>query len=73
MSENKVVWHPYPQEKPKNNSVKPYLVTIMCFSETIVDMEYYEDDSFKWCKSKEDERVIAWAELPDPYKELKNG
>ena len=27
MSENKVKWHPYPEEKPKNDSRNPYLVT----------------------------------------------
>ena len=71
MSENRVKWHPYPEEKPKNNSVEPYLVSVRCFEEIIVDMEYYEDDSFKWFPYGEDKRVVAWAELPDPYEEVK--
>ena len=70
MSENKVIWHPYPKEKPKNNSDIPYLVTWLFDSvlgkEPTVDLFYYEDDSFKWNQNNE---IIAWAELPDPYKE----
>lgn len=57
-------------EKPKNNSDIPYLVTCLFdgFSrkEFIVDMFYYEEDSFKWNPQND---VIAWAELPEPYKE----
>ena len=73
MSENKVKWHPYPEEKPKYK--KNYLVTIYC-----LDDEYDEDDAylttaiFYWfgdcffdpfhpCWA-----VVAWAELPKPYK-----
>lgn len=68
----KTIWHPYPQEKPQNNSAKPYLVSVRFFDEIVVDMDYYEGDYFKWCKYRKDERVIAWAEMPDPYKEEKN-
>ena len=68
MSENKVIWHKYPDEKPKNNCDIPYLVTCLFdgFSrkEFIVDMFYYEEDSFKWNPQND---VIAWAELPEPY------
>ena len=68
MSENKVIWHKYPDEKPKNNSDIPYLVTCLFdgFSrkEFIVDMFYYEEDSLKWNPQND---VIAWAELPEPY------
>ena len=70
MSENKVIWHPYPNEKPKNNSDIPYLVTWLfdgvLGKEPVVDMFYYEDDSFKWNQNNE---VIAWAEIPEPYKQ----
>ena len=73
MSENKVKWHPYPEEKPKNDSLNPYLVTWLydgvCGKEPEVDLFYYEDDAFKWNLENE---VIAWAELPEPYKEQKN-
>ena len=72
MSENKVIWHKYPEEKPKNNSNIPYLVTWLFDAfgtkEPTVDMFYYEEDSFKWNPENE---VIAWAELPEPYKEEK--
>lgn len=69
MKKVEIEWHKYPDEKPKNNPVEPYLVSIRCFGGTCVDMEYYEDDSFKWMPYKEDKSVIAWAELPEPYKE----
>ena len=69
MSENKVIWHKYPEEKPKNNSNIPYLVTWLFDAfgtkEPTVDMFYYEEDSFKWNPENE---VIAWAYMPEPDK-----
>ena len=73
MSETKVKWHPYPQEKPENNSRDPYLVTWNYNNgfkiEPTVDLFYYEDDAFKW---NEEMEVTAWAYLPEPYKEEKH-
>lgn len=68
MSENKVVWHPYPQEKPKEN--KTYLVTLRRltmggYQFKIGIYRAFNEDFFNedLCK------VIAWAEMPEPYKE----
>ena len=73
MSENKVKWHPYPEEKPKNDSRNPYLGTWGCEGvggkEPEGDLFYDEDAAFKWTLENE---VIAWAELPEPYKEEKH-
>ena len=69
MSENKVVWHPYPQEKPEG--AEEYLVTINCGYFNIQTTSYWKDGKFidyeneprKLCS------IIAWAEMPEPYKE----
>lgn len=75
MSENKVIWHPYPQEKPKKE--KPYLVTTKkCnSSKTIVGIDTFfidwKDFVLEYPKPTF-YMVVAWAELPDPYKEETN-
>lgn len=60
MSENKVIWHPYPQEKPKR-AREFYLVTTDVISNDI-DIDY-----FNQLNQFADKNVIAWAELPEPY------
>ena len=63
MSETKIVWHPYPQEKPKS-ARRFYLVTSPDVISNGIDINYFtEFNRFV------DKRVIAWAELPEPYKE----
>lgn len=62
MSENKVIWHPYPQEKPKR-AREFYLVTSPDVISHGIDIDYFTE-----CNRFVDKRVIAWAELPDPYK-----
>lgn len=70
MSENKVKWHKYPDEKPAKNG--RYLVTRIKTSmeggrkEVITHYyagEFHDED---WTKT------IAWAELPEPYGECYN-
>ena len=59
-------WHPYPVEKPDMN--KCYLATKMVGKKRIVSIAVplpLEDKFF----TEEDFPVIAWAEMPEPYKE----
>ena len=72
MSEAKIVWHPYPEEKPKVPGC--YLITMKYPS--------YEDDKdssdfevvigYWYCKrfyiSAKDKNVLAWADSPEPYR-----
>ena len=65
-----IEWHPYPKEKPTEDG--RYLVTIRMFCRDGFDEEYerrfVQEDVFDlgyfWKAG-----VIAWAELPKPYKE----
>lgn len=56
---NEVVWHPYSEEKPTQSGY--YLVTLNMFGKIFVNV-HPSNGSF-------DVPVIAWAELPKPYKE----
>ena len=67
-----VDWHPYPKEKPK--FYEPVLVTLLYHDGS----EFVEIDILhcyqhlkikeKWGFDGPDRKVIAWAELPEPYK-----
>lgn len=57
---NGIVWHPYPDEKPKNES-KKYIVTTSCGE---VENRWWLNTFWAITVSK----VIAWAELPAPYR-----
>lgn len=64
MSENKAVWYKYPDERPKIGGW--YNVTVVTLGLIYVGL----------CKCKDNghfkegifSKVLAWAELPDPYK-----
>lgn len=74
MSENKVIWHPYPEEKPPKKGY--YLVSITSKIESYrrIYIEEYRIIGNRYMFSEIFAKDIsAWAELPDPYKELKNG
>ena len=65
MNELKIVWHPYPQEKTKEEGY--YLTAVR-----VAGTNYINKDSY--CINKKHEYfaygnsfVIAWAELPEPY------
>ena len=66
MRESKIVWHKYPQEKPKKSD--QYLVSVKAGDDSFTSTSYWitPKDVFQdmW-----DECISAWAELPDPYKE----
>ena len=61
MSENKVKWHKYPEEKPEVE-YQEFLVTSERLEEVCIDL---------WTGKHWDMymHVIAWAELPEPYRE----
>lgn len=65
MSETKTVWHPYPDEKPPRKNTT-YLVT---------QKSQWEETGIRVTTARWNVRtwqavdVIAWAELPEPYKE----
>ena len=66
MSENNVKWHPYPQEKPKEDN--EYLVSVNMWNKSFTSTS-------SWITSKDvfediwDKCIYAWAEKPEPYKE----
>ena len=66
MRESKIVWHPYPEEKPKK--VDQYLVSVNMGNESFTSTSYWisRENVFEdiW-----DECIYAWAEMPEPYKE----
>ena len=69
MSETKTIWHPYPKERPNEEGL--YMVTADVFfgyGKKVLILNYRTHDKFGFY----DDRVIAFAELPDPYKEEKN-
>lgn len=61
MKESKIIWHPYPEEKPEKN--KTYLTTIEHDAKVkIVTIKSCMNGIFSPFAP-----VIAWAELPTPY------
>ena len=64
MSETKIVWHPYPKEKPIEFTW--CLITSLSGNRK-VSIRMFGKTQF----SIRDDEVIAWAELPEPYKEEK--
>lgn len=60
MSETKIVWHPYPKEKPPKEGL--YLITLKFGNTKDVSMGYLTKDM-------NSNNLIAWAEIPEPYKE----
>ena len=68
MSENKVIWHKYPKQKPENiaKEIESYLTTVKKGERIIVEILYSSGGKFPVLPGYE---VIAWAKLPEPYKE----
>ena len=61
-----VEWHQYPQERP--DTLKCYLATTMVGKKRIVSTACRVPFTNKFFM-EEDFPVIAWAEMPEPYKE----
>lgn len=72
---SRVIWHPYPKEKPDVPTVAlapwgeyytttRFLVTRRdMFTDTITTSLYFNEEFME-------NDVIAWAEMPEPYKEV---
>lgn len=58
MSETKIVWHPYPEEKPPKDGL--YLITLKFGNTKDVSMGYLTKDIYS-------NTLTAWAEIPEPY------
>lgn len=69
MSENTVKWHPYPKEKPK--CADEYLVTINCGYFNTTSTSDWKEGKFTDYENEPQKigSIIAWAEMPEPYKE----
>ena len=57
-----IQWHKYPEDRPKKDG--SYLITTIYSHIPEVISENYENGEFNL-----DAFVVAWAELPEPYKE----
>ena len=60
MSESKIIWHKYPDEKPTKDGL--FLITHKFGNRKEVVMAYLTKDI-------NSNNLIAWAEKPEPYKE----
>lgn len=69
MSESKIVWHKYPEEKPKKDD--DYLVSVKIEDESFTLTSCF-DMSIDAFGILSDKYVTAWAEMPEPYKGEKN-
>ena len=60
MRESKILWHKYPEENPPKDGL--FLITHKFRNKKEVSMAYLTKDI-------NSNSLIAWAELPEPYKE----
>ena len=67
MSENNVIWHPYPKEMPNMSGGEKYIVTVKC--KRNVKLKIMESGERGCFTPPLFGKIIAWAEMPDPYKE----
>ena len=66
----KFKWHPYPENKP-NMLVGDYLVTDIYNKKREVSLYFWYSLKNKFLE-EDIASVIAWAEMPEPYKEENN-
>lgn len=66
MSETKTVWYHYPKEMPKKEG--QYLITLRVGTTDYMDTDSYCINKNHGFFLRYDHFVIAWAELPEPYK-----
>ena len=65
-----VRWHPYPDDKP--DEVRMYLTTEIFEKEKTVSMSLWLSPTNSFFH-RDDEQVLAWAMVPEPYEEDNNG
>ena len=66
MSESKIVWRKYPQEKPTVDD--QYIVSIRLGKVSFTATADWKNVKGKF-KAMFNENITAWAEMPKPYKE----
>ena len=72
-NQNAIVWNKYPENKPKLWARK--LVTFINYSgQKEVDFEFLIENGEEevWGSPNNPLKVIAWAEIPEPFKEAKD-
>ena len=71
MNKTEIEWHPYPQEKPREEGA--YLITTKdCRDSRLlssVDTFFDKGKIFGIEEYDPFDKVIAWAEMPKPYKD----
>lgn len=69
MKKAEIEWYKYPEEKPKE--ANEYLITVNCDFFNITTSAIWENGRFVDNEEEQNEidSVIAWAEMPEPYKE----
>lgn len=65
MKDNKIMWHRYPQEEPKEDGF--YLITISDYVNYVVIWRYSIKDKWASVGFISSINVIAWTELPIPF------
>ena len=66
MSESKIVWRKYPQEKPTVDD--QYIVSIRLGKASFTATADWKNVKGKF-KGMFNKNITAWAEMPKPYKE----
>ena len=61
----KTKWHPYNEEKPYEFGY--YLSTVEYQKKISISISYWFNDTREFF-NEDDKQVLAWAELPEPYK-----
>ena len=69
MKKVEIEWYKYPEEKSK--VADEYLITVSCDFFNITTSAIWENGRFVDNEEEQNEidSVIAWAEMPEPYKE----
>ena len=65
MKKTEIEWHPYPQEKPEEYD--EYLVTVQVGQDLFTFTTYWLPQGNTFIDFYRD--IVAWAEMPAPYKE----
>ena len=63
----KTRWHPFPGAKPDKRG--RYLVTARCYAGARFTTMKVRVPNIEWFLKEDGLEIIAWAELPEPYKE----
>lgn len=70
MKKVEIKWHPYPQEKPKEEG--EYLVTLRVGTRDYVKVDNYLINKKHSYFMLSDDFITAWAEKPKPYEDMNN-